>query len=91
MSLPVTLCGTPGPSLCFLPLETPDIEPGEFSTFQYVGDSVDKTITCNKNVEGELAEQGPHVQRPAVERSPEHLILQESSGGRQRMQLPGRG
>lgn len=52
MSLPVTLCGTPGPGLCFLPLETPDIEPEEFSTFQSVGDPVDK------NVEGELAGTG---------------------------------
>lgn len=85
MSLPVTLCGTSGPGLCFLPLETSDIEPEEFSTFQSVGDPV------GKSVEGELLAQGPHVQRPAVERSPEHLILLESSDGPWPMPLPGRG
>lgn len=85
MSLPVTLCGTPGPGLCFLPLETPDIEPEEFSTFQSVGDPVDK------NVEGELAGTGAPRAEAWVERSPEHLILLESSGGRGQMPLPGRG
>lgn len=86
MSLPVTLCGTPGPGLCFLPLETPDIEPEEFSTFQSVGDPVDK------NVEGELAGTGaPRAEACGGKepRAPDKQL--ESSGGCGRMPLPGRG
>lgn len=35
-----------------------------------------------------LQAQEPHVQRPEVERSLQHLIPLESSDGRQGMQLP---